>query len=382
METALLKYQTVEEKMRQLVATLPEGARLPSERMLADELGVNFLTARRGVLRLVKEGLVWRKVGSGTFVSSKTPAATPEPSNKRIGMLIAQHSDAYAHRIMQAVAGVAATQNLEISSGWISDYGPAAQRQIDFLKEQGCISVMIPWFEPSRASDVLALAKNSSLPVAHPQIMFGIGDNDSATRRARIFIQSLCSYLRHDGDDLLAYLGPDHADNGFLQQRLGAFSMHCASNDIPHAIGLVKDGSSPMNQLAERWATHKGRLSVLAYDDDHALRFMTAMHRLGLCAPSDYRIIGFNNTDGSRFSDPPLTTVAQNYNHVAGQLVRNALDLATGKPAHYEEMQDMPLIVRESCQGRSFLTEDPSLRFPGLAWRIESTPTPAALAPA
>lgn len=360
--------------MRKLVASLPEGARLPSERELASEFGINFLTARRGVLRLVEEGIVWRKVGSGTFVSPKhnrgTMSETPLPHAGRLGMLIHQNSDAYAHRLMQAVVEVASRKNLEISSGWISDYGPSAIRQLTFVKEQGCIAAVLPWFEPSRAPEVLKLAENAPLPVSHPQILYRYDDNNSSIRRSRIVMQSTCAYLRYDNTDTLAFLGPDQPDNPFLQQRLGAFSLHCASNHIPHLVGLVKEGAVTMNRFAEQWAAHRGSLSILAYDDDHALRFMTAMHRQGLGAPADFRIIGFNNTEGSRFSDPPLTTIAQNFDYIAHQLVDNALYLSEGKPARFDEMADMPLIIRESCRGRALLALNPGLKFPGLVCSI------------
>lgn len=382
-----LKYQNVEEKMRKLVASLPEGARLPSERELAAEFDINFLTARRGVMRLVEEGIVWRKVGSGTFVSPKGKnrlnSDNPPPPAGRLGMLIPHNSDAYAHRLMQAVVGVASRKNIEISSCWISDYGPSAIRQLTFVKEQGCIAAVLPWFEPSRAPEVLKLAENAPLSVSHPQILYRYDDNNSSIRRSRIVMQSTCAYLRYDNTDTLAFLGPDQPDNPFLQQRLGAFSLHCASNHIPHLVGLVKEGAVTMNRLAEQWAAHRGSLSILAYDDDHALRFITAMHRQGLGAPVDFRIIGFNNTEGSRFSDPPLTTIAQNFDYIAHQLVDNALYLSEGKPARFDEMADMSLIIRESCRGRNLMAINPSLKFPGIVCSIDeiaSRPGVASLA--
>ena len=100
---------------------------------------------------------------------------------------------------------------------------------------------------------------------------------------------------------------------------------------------------------------------------------MTAMHRKGFIAPDDFRIIGFNNTEGSRLSDPPLTTVAQNFDHIAHQLVDNAIRLSKGTPVRFDEMADMPLIIRESCRGRSLLAAHPDLKFPGLVCTAEES---------
>lgn len=46
------------------------GDRLPSERDLADEFGVSRMTLRQAVTLLVEEGVLERRVGSGTYVAS------------------------------------------------------------------------------------------------------------------------------------------------------------------------------------------------------------------------------------------------------------------------------------------------------------------------
>ena len=46
------------------------GERLPSERDLAEQFDVSRMTLRQAVSLLVEEGVLERRVGSGTFVSS------------------------------------------------------------------------------------------------------------------------------------------------------------------------------------------------------------------------------------------------------------------------------------------------------------------------
>lgn len=47
------------------------GSRLPSERDLADEFGVSRMTLRHAITLLVDEGVLERRVGSGTYVASR-----------------------------------------------------------------------------------------------------------------------------------------------------------------------------------------------------------------------------------------------------------------------------------------------------------------------
>ncbi|MGT2887353.1 GntR family transcriptional regulator [Streptococcus didelphis] len=48
----------------------PIGDRLPSERDLASQFGVSRMTLRQAITMLVEEGILERRIGSGTFVAS------------------------------------------------------------------------------------------------------------------------------------------------------------------------------------------------------------------------------------------------------------------------------------------------------------------------
>jgi DNA-binding FadR family transcriptional regulator len=49
---------------------LSEGARLPTERQLAEEMGVGRRAVRRALEVLEAEGLIWRRQGKGTFAGA------------------------------------------------------------------------------------------------------------------------------------------------------------------------------------------------------------------------------------------------------------------------------------------------------------------------
>src|SRR3954451_6937447 len=56
--------------LRDLAATLPEGARLPSVRELMRKHGASPVTVQRAIAQLAAEGLVSPRPGRGTFVSA------------------------------------------------------------------------------------------------------------------------------------------------------------------------------------------------------------------------------------------------------------------------------------------------------------------------
>ncbi len=63
------KYRELAEAIRAEIARAPVGTPTASERQLAEETGVSRMTARRAIDELVREGLLTREVGRGTFVA-------------------------------------------------------------------------------------------------------------------------------------------------------------------------------------------------------------------------------------------------------------------------------------------------------------------------
>ncbi len=54
-----------------IAGVYPSGARIPSEQTLCDTYGVSRVTVRKALLDLVREGMLIRKQGKGTFVAEE-----------------------------------------------------------------------------------------------------------------------------------------------------------------------------------------------------------------------------------------------------------------------------------------------------------------------
>src|SRR5579875_3556443 len=74
-------YRQIYQQLREAILSgaLPEGARLPTERALARELGVNRTTVMNAYNELASEGLIEGHVGRGTLVKrSRTYSNDPD----------------------------------------------------------------------------------------------------------------------------------------------------------------------------------------------------------------------------------------------------------------------------------------------------------------
>ena len=360
-----LKYQRVETEIRQLVQTLPLGAKLPAERDLAVSYGCNFLTVRKALKRLVDDGTIVRRVGSGTFIAKHPNETHPDQSvqDNRIGILVYQGSNAYAYRVLQSIAHASISQNIDLRSIWVPDFGEDALAQVAMLKKDQCVALALPWFPHEKVEEVRRFVTRCPLPVSLPLVIPGLEKNCFEEQEifgassTTVTIEDTCHYYQALGHERIALIGPDSTNDLILQKKISGYIHHTSRQNMPSLCGLVGPGAQAMDQLAERWKSYQGNLAIICYDDEHALRFMTAMHKIGLNAPDDYCIMGYNDTEGSRYSDPPLTTVHQNFDYIGHWMLKSAHALARGRVAQSSKTPRLKMLVRESCGGRNKITE-------------------------
>ena len=356
------KYLAIQRELDARLTELAPGDQLPSERALAARFGCTTVTLRKALAGLEAAGRIRRVRGSGTFVSGTTTPA-PDPQRRRIGMLIDAGADAYAHQVMRALAAEAEDQGIELRAAWCGAIGPAALPHAQRLAAEGCTALTVPWFPGDRTAAIRDLVAAAPLPVCLPALVPGL--EDQCFERPELFgatleptVAALVTWLVGLGHRRIAFLGPDVADDLMLQRTLRACTAQAGRCDADGPVGLVGPGPEAMDRLAAKWQRHAGELAVVAYDDAHALRFVIAMRRLGLTAPTDYAIVGRNDTEESRLCDPPLTTVAHDFRFTAHWLLRNALALAAGTTDRCDRAVEYILLPRASCGGAGRADDD------------------------
>jgi GntR family transcriptional regulator len=112
------KGQALRAILEELLATLPPGAALPSERELAERYGLARMTVRSEIERLTAEGAVYRLHGRGTFVAEPRIAQAGALTSFTEDMLARGHvpgSTVISTELVAADGFMAAT--LEVKAG-------------------------------------------------------------------------------------------------------------------------------------------------------------------------------------------------------------------------------------------------------------------------
>jgi DNA-binding LacI/PurR family transcriptional regulator len=357
-----LKYKRIIKEMYGFISRAATGDKLPSERKLARRFGCNALTVRKAIAPFAKSGKIVRRIGSGTFIKDNPSHGgngflpVYKKDLKKIGMLIHSESGAYALMVIKSSHETATERSVNLRFSYVKDFGEEAMREAKNMEREGCSALILPWFPVDCAGRVVEFIRRSPLPVSMPVLIPGLEKN--CFEKAELFgkgtisqTEAACHYFRLLGHRKVALLGPNQPSDTIMQRRLSAYSNFIYRENMENICGLVGESLSDMDALASKWSRIKGVLAVICHDDLHAIRFMAAMRKLGLSAPANFAIIGCNNTNEARFSDPPLTSIYDDYGYSGEWLVRSALALAKGRTDQSLTGAKHHLAIRSSSGG-------------------------------
>ena len=142
--------------------------------------------------------------------------------------------------------------------------------------------------------------------------------------------------------------GPSVASN--LRRRTAAASaVETAGLDRLRIYKTTADKFTP----AAKKLVHDRRDLILCFDDQRALRLLSAVKRLGVNVPDDLGIIGFDDIPFASISNPPLSTIAVPYEKMGQMACAMLLEqLSTGTPTDPVSV-DVRLMLRGTTARRA-----------------------------
>lgn len=153
-------------------------------------------------------------------------------------------------------------------------------------------------------------------------------------------------YLADRGHRHIAMAMPDH-DFPLTEARLGFAREAARRLGLPPLERFVvpRPREAGRSVVGAALAAHPEVTALAAFDDDIALRGLTALHDLGRRVPDDVAVIGFDETEHGSLFTPALTTVHVDAKILGRIAARQALGLDTAGLAPVPGR----IVVRESA---------------------------------
>ncbi len=330
------------------------GNRLPGERDLASQFGVSQMTANRAIQELVTDGLLVRRVGSGTYLSSTDSASAV--TQERLLIMVTSFTehpekDVYLQSPFWAISKYTTRDNCSLQV--IQSPETHFTQIVDRYPHAAFIFVA-----PSEESyETLLNLHRQHVPfvvlgASWSEAAFACvdSDNTSGTSMAVDFLARL-------GHRRIAFVnGMSNATN--CRDRAQGYRQGMARQERPIDPEWVVEtdsnwelGESGRRQITELLLRREPVTAVLCAGFYLTMSLIDLLRDLQLHVPEDLSLISFDDPPSAAYVTPALTTIKQPLYTLGERAVHRVLPLLSGSDAEPGGVERLPvdLIVRASC---------------------------------
>lgn len=352
------KHHLISARLREWILDGKYDDQIPGQRVLADEFGVNFLTVRKAINTLVKDGLLTKHPGKGTFITRLKREQTFNLAAVLGGLSFGfggQHS-----KLIQGIQEEAARHGYDlIYRPHLGDPQLEQQAIDDILARKKCDGVLV-WPTRREASQAVPLLQRHGIPFV------------------------VVMRVDPESRDKVSYVIDDDVEGGYLATR---HLLNAGHRKIGFVARAAKEGQGELFE-EERWLgfvkAHKeaglkpgpwlqadwlsgaetdkkpvskkflskldGLSGLFCVTDRLGLHVLGMARSAGRVVPDDLAIVGYDDIDAAALFD--LTTIHQPLEEIGAEAVRMLLQEIAGSARALARKKLVPrLVVRGSSQG-------------------------------
>lgn len=315
-------YQTIFNDLQTAILTgeLPVDSQLPTEKELSHTYKVSRITSKRALTELEQLGLIYRVRGKGSFVKSSAPEQMlPSPTKtRRILFLLPYVADLSVGDFTKGLNPVMQDKQMDVM-----------MTTHDFLQNKTAKELIHEFdgliyyaFDTEQHLDLLFELSLKEFPVIildkkiyelpFPTVL---SDNFQGGVLAT-------SHLIEQGHSKIAYLfGAQTHPQSVRQRYLGYLEALDKAGLAFHTS--LDDKSATFDELLS-YITKYEVTAFVCENDVVAIQTMNFLRQHDYHVPEDFSIIGFDDIQAAALVDPPLTTIAQDFEQL-GKLAGEAL---------------------------------------------------------
>lgn len=329
---------------------LGPGTRLPTEKELAERFGVSLITVRGCLSELVREGILVRRQGRGTFVSSRRPKVT-----ELIMAIVPDTTDYYHAQLVSSIQAAVAQQGYELIATSSHDKAHIERSLLDRALARSVEGLVIVTGRGAFANGYL-VSNRLYMPLAvvdsyHPNVeadFFYSNDVTGSYEVTRHLIEGGYRRIGH-------LMGP----KGHFLAELRTHGYRRAMREA----GITVEPSWMAEAGTTAEAGYKALVALLrqniaidavfAYNDMLAIGAMRALAEIGRRVPQDFGVVGYGKHPLAVYTQPPLTTVDIGLDELGrrvGQRLLARVREEVRKGEFVKEMLPVQLVVGESTR--------------------------------
>ncbi|MDZ7355155.1 MAG: GntR family transcriptional regulator [candidate division KSB1 bacterium] len=352
-------YRQIADDIKARIASgqMKVGDQLGSQQELAREYSVSLITVKKALADLIHEGVLFSRVGKGTYVAARKRVAIDLSRHKTIGLVLRDLKSPFFSLILHSVEEKASEKGYNLLLSNSGDRLDKEESQIRHFRQIGVSGLIIASMSRIyRATNSIRKLHQENFPYVFVSYMedediFYVGtDHEYGAHLATEHLIKLghyrIGYISCEEGNLLSEL----RKKGYLralQQYGKPFEESLVFRSSSKGEG---DDYQSGYEIGLRFlALAQKPDAVFAYKDLAALGFQQALLDHGLKVPHDVAIVGFDDIESGQYAPVPLTTIHQPTAEIGAIAVETLIKRIEGKEANIRTILKPTLVVRESC---------------------------------
>jgi len=351
-----LYMQIVDDISRQIaIGKIKPGEKIRSQSELAREYGVSLITIKKALYELIREKLLYSRVGKGTYVSEVSPL-TERREFKSVGFVLTDLNSPFFSRILKSVEKGISEYGYSLMLSSSENRMEKEEYLIQDYRDLGVRGLIIASMSHIyRATPAIRQLDKEGFPyvvvsyIIDPDIIFVGTDHEQGGYLAG-------KHLIDKGHTQIGYINGE-VGNLCGEERFKGYQRALKEHKRPiiekFLYNLPRGGEwndfQSGYEIGQFFALSEERPdAIFAYNDLTALGFQKAVMEKGLRVPEDVAIVGFDNIDAADTAPVPLTTIHQPTEQIGELAVKVLADQQKGTLSQKRYILKPELVTRES----------------------------------
>lgn len=333
---------------------LKAGAGLPSENELSRKFNVSKNTVVKALNDLVKDGILYRVQGKGTFVSQLSRKSTTN-----IGVLVYHVDNPFYSKIVKAIDERAHSRSYHILLG--NTLGDS-RLEMAYIKEfinGNKIDGLIICPTTQSTNDLITILNEANIPFVfiYPQNLYGNVNIIKADDEAGAY--EAITHLIKLGHKRIAFLGSDDLKNINVAGKERGYAMALKAASIPFDTDLIfrlnldDEKVQDYNAIIKKFSKMKEPpTAAFAIGDSIAIDFLKTLRENGIDVPGNMSLVGCDDIEMASHPDIQLTTIAQPTKNIGECAADIIIGASHGQSGTRQVVMEQHLVIRKTCGER------------------------------
>ncbi|MFE5323263.1 GntR family transcriptional regulator [Paenibacillus sp. NPDC056579] len=310
------------------------GDKLPSENELAEQFNVSRITVKNAMADIVKQGLIYRIQGRGSFISDDDSGQLlsfeqKDDSRPIVAFLMPRLNNLFTANLMTGIEQELADHGYHLAARLTHNNQDMENKILKELHELGVNGIIIYPVDGETFNDeILNLTINHFPLVIVDRYFRGldanriISDNYTGAYEATKHLTDL-------GHTKISFISTKVSGTTSIEDRLHGYEQALSDSGlfIEYRLRLSLGAASPVEQIRSYLADNPDIKAIVATNAAIGLMAKKAAQALNLNVPGDLSIVCFDNYEQSDLSEVPLTYINQNEKNMGREAAKLVLSL-------------------------------------------------------